>query len=94
MTKNPITIDKDELAVKALKLMNEKKITSCVFIVIKIRENYWNTSYTYSFAVKTRLMKKLNFKLFIVLSLGFLILFFYIFKIFRKERFEKFQFQD
>ena len=31
MTKNPISIDKDSLAVKALKLMNEKKITSlCV----------------------------------------------------------------
>ncbi len=31
MTKNPISIDKDALAVKALSLMNEKKITSlCV----------------------------------------------------------------
>ena len=31
MTKNPISIDKDSLAVKALNLMNEKKITSlCV----------------------------------------------------------------
>ncbi len=31
MTKNPISIDKDSLAVKALSLMNEKKITSlCV----------------------------------------------------------------
>ena len=31
MTKNPISIDKDLLAVKALSLMNEKKITSlCV----------------------------------------------------------------
>ena len=31
MTKNPISIDKNSLAVKALKLMNEKKITSlCV----------------------------------------------------------------
>ena len=31
MTKNPISIDKDSLAVKALRLMNEKKITSlCV----------------------------------------------------------------
>ena len=28
MTKNPISIDKDELAAKALSLMNEKKITS------------------------------------------------------------------
>ncbi len=32
MTKNPIGIDKDELAVKALSLMNNKKITSlCVY---------------------------------------------------------------
>ena len=31
MTKNPISINKDSLAVKALSLMNEKKITSlCV----------------------------------------------------------------
>ena len=31
MTKNPVSIDKDSLAVKALRLMNEKKITSlCV----------------------------------------------------------------
>ena len=28
MTKKPISIDKDSLAVKALILMNEKKITS------------------------------------------------------------------
>ena len=32
MTKNPIGIDKNELAVKALSLMNDKKITSlCVY---------------------------------------------------------------
>ena len=32
MTKNPISIEKNILAVKALSLMNEKKITSlCVF---------------------------------------------------------------
>ena len=32
MTKNPISIDKESLAVKALSLMNEKKITSlCVY---------------------------------------------------------------
>ena len=31
MTKNPITIDSDTLAIKALRIMNEKKITSlCV----------------------------------------------------------------
>ena len=32
MTKNPIKIEKDTLATKALSIMNEKKITSlCVF---------------------------------------------------------------
>ena len=32
MTKNPISINKDDLAAKALALMNEKKITSlCVY---------------------------------------------------------------
>ena len=32
MTKNPISIDKDALAAKALSIMNAKKITSlCVF---------------------------------------------------------------
>jgi arabinose-5-phosphate isomerase len=32
MTKNPISIEKDTLAVKALNLMNEKKITSlCIY---------------------------------------------------------------
>ena len=32
MTKNPISIDKDALAAKALSIMNNKKITSlCVF---------------------------------------------------------------
>ena len=30
MTKKPITIDKNELAVKALNLMNSKKITSLI----------------------------------------------------------------
>jgi len=32
MTKNPISIEKDTLAAKALNIMNEKKITSlCIF---------------------------------------------------------------
>ena len=32
MTKNPISIDKDALAAKALSIMNDKKITSlCVY---------------------------------------------------------------
>jgi len=32
MTKNPISIDKHELAAKALNLMNSKKVTSLVVI--------------------------------------------------------------
>jgi len=32
MTKNPVTIDKDELAAKALNLMNSKQITSLLVI--------------------------------------------------------------
>ena len=32
MTKNPVSVEKDTLAVKALNIMNEKKITSlCVY---------------------------------------------------------------
>ena len=32
MTKNPISVEKDDLAAKALSIMNNKKITSlCVF---------------------------------------------------------------
>ena len=38
MTKNPISIDKDALAVKALSLMNEKKITSLCVHDKKIKE--------------------------------------------------------
>ena len=36
MTKNPISINKDALAVKALSLMNEKKLLHYVFIIKKI----------------------------------------------------------
>jgi arabinose-5-phosphate isomerase len=36
MTKNPISIDKDSLAVKALSLMNEKKLLLFVYIIKKI----------------------------------------------------------
>ena len=31
MTKNPISVDKDILAVKAISIMNEKKLPVCVF---------------------------------------------------------------
>ena len=33
MTKNPIKIEKDTLATKALSIMNEKKLQVCVFII-------------------------------------------------------------
>ena len=36
MTKNPIGIDKNELAAKALSIMNKKKLPPCVFMKIKI----------------------------------------------------------
>jgi len=35
MTKNPTYIDKNALAVKALKLMNKKKITSLIVTSVK-----------------------------------------------------------
>ena len=35
MTKNPIYIDKKALAVKALKIMNKKKITSLIVAITK-----------------------------------------------------------
>ena len=38
MTKNPISIEKDSLAVKALSLMSEKKLHLFVFTTKKTRE--------------------------------------------------------
>ena len=35
MTKKPISVDKNELAAKALSIMNSKKITSLVFMIKK-----------------------------------------------------------
>ena len=35
MTKNPIYIDKNTLAVKALEIMNKKKITSLIVAITK-----------------------------------------------------------
>ena len=46
MTKNPISINKNHLAAKALSLMNNKKITSLCFTKIKRNLKHW--SYTYS----------------------------------------------
>ena len=47
MTKNPIKIDKNTLATKALAIMNEKKITSlCVYENKK--KIYYNRYFTYS----------------------------------------------
>ncbi len=40
MTKNPVSIDKDSLAVKALRLMNEKKITS---LCVHAKKNKYKT---------------------------------------------------
>ena len=44
MTKNPISINKDELAAKALSLMNSKKLLLCVYmermIKLKLLEFY------------------------------------------------------
>ncbi len=46
MTKNPISVNKDILAVKAISIMNEKKITSlCVHSKINKKKNYRNYSY-------------------------------------------------
>ena len=39
MTKRPITIEKNELAAKALSLMNNKKITSLI-VISKKRPSY------------------------------------------------------
>ena len=47
MSKNPISIDKDTLAVKALSIMNEKKIT-CLCVYDKKNKKKNNRSFTYS----------------------------------------------
>ena len=47
MTRNPITIDKDVLAAKALSLMNSKRITSlCVHKNHKKKKNNWYYTHT------------------------------------------------
>ena len=38
MTKNPISINKNELAAKAIEVMNRKKLQVYVYIVIKIKK--------------------------------------------------------
>ncbi len=47
MTKNPISIDKDTLAAKALNIMNEKKIT-CLCVYKKGNKKKNNRHYTYA----------------------------------------------
>ena len=37
MTKNPVSVDKNILAAKALAIMNSKKSHLCVFMIIKIK---------------------------------------------------------
>ena len=49
MTKNPVSIEKDTLAAKALGIMNEKKITIFVFLIKKIKKNYWYFTYSQYF---------------------------------------------
>ena len=47
MTKNPISVDKDTLVVKALSIMNNKKITSLrVLNNLNKKKNYWDNSYS------------------------------------------------
>ena len=46
MTKNPVTIPHDTLAVKALRIMNDKKITSLCVHKKKNEYYYWFDSYT------------------------------------------------
>lgn len=47
MTFNPVSIDKDTLAEKALSIMNEKKITSlCIHDNKNKKKNNWNYTYT------------------------------------------------
>ena len=45
MTKNPIKIEKNTLATKALSIMNDNKITSCVY---NEKQNLNNWNYTCS----------------------------------------------
>ena len=52
MTSNPISIEKNELAIKALNLMNDKKITSlCVHDKKNKKKNYWDLAYSHSFTI-------------------------------------------
>ena len=46
MTKNPISVDKNMLAVKGLAIMSEKKITSLCVHKKKIKKNNWCSSYS------------------------------------------------
>ena len=63
MTKKPISIDKNELAAKALSIMNSKKITSlCVFIIKKnLSKTIGVYSYSYNFTIKYFLNEKKKF---------------------------------
>ncbi len=47
MSKDPISVEKDTLAAKALSIMNDKKITSlCVYNKKNKKKNYWNYTHT------------------------------------------------
>ena len=49
MTKNPVSIEKDTLAAKALGIMNEKKLHLFVFLIKNKKENYWYFTYSQYF---------------------------------------------
>ena len=59
MTKKPINIDKNELAAKALSLMNKKNY---LLIVInkKFKQNNWSNTHSYNLAIKHILNDKKN----------------------------------
>ena len=68
MTKNPISIDKDALAAKALSIMNAKKITSlCVYNKKNKYKTIGVASCSYYFTIKYILMNRsLVFKIFFI----------------------------
>ena len=67
MTKNPISIDKDALAAKALSIMNAKKITSLCVFNKKINTKLSVYSCSYYFTIKYILMSRsLAYKIFFI----------------------------
>ena len=52
MTKKPVFINKDELAAKALSIMNNKKITSLLLTKKINLKKQWSNTYPYNFKIK------------------------------------------